>query len=78
MVKGCVVRLKEGKSHSRDTRGLSELFLRETRERVLGGSNLLLFFVWQKYKMGDQNPPPNLQVQAVMDEMRRLMTNEFN
>ncbi|KAL7596133.1 hypothetical protein Lser_V15G29757 [Lactuca serriola] len=28
--------------------------------------------------MGDQNPPPNLQVQAMMDEMRRLMTNEFN
>jgi len=35
VVKGCVVRLKEGKSHLRDTRGLSEVYLSETRERVL-------------------------------------------
>lgn len=28
--------------------------------------------------MGDEQPVPNLQFQAMMDEMRRMMTNEFN
>ncbi|KAI3681538.1 hypothetical protein L6452_36337 [Arctium lappa] len=28
--------------------------------------------------MGDDQPLPNLQIQAIMDEMRRMMTNEFN
>ena len=27
--------------------------------------------------MSDENPPQNLQMQALMAEMRRLMTNEF-
>ena len=77
MVKGSVVRLKEGKSHLRDTRVLSESYLRETRERVLGENNVLCFF-GQNFEMEADKPQPNLQMQAMMDEMRRLMTNEFN
>ena len=40
----------------------------------------IAFFVFfgQNFEMEADKPQPNLQMQAMMDEMRPLMTNEFN